>query len=68
MNGAMMRQKKVAIITGGGRGISLGLAVDGLGIAIVYNKHPDDALSVVNELQAIGCQVSAYQADVASRD
>lgn len=64
-----MSSSRVAIVTGGGRGIgrgiSLGLAADGLQIAIVYSQHPGEAASVAQAIQAQGGQAAAYQADVA---
>ncbi len=64
-----MKNKKVAIVTGGGRGIgkgiSLGLGEDGIGVAVVYHSRPEDAQNVVAELVANGVKAHFYKADVA---
>ena len=60
---------KVALITGGARGIgratALKLAQAGADIVIAYYNSSDEALKLVNEIQAMGCNALALQVDVA---
>lgn len=59
---------KVALITGGARGIgkacALKLASAGCDIAIVYYNSSDEALELVKEIEAIGPKAIALQANV----
>jgi 3-oxoacyl-[acyl-carrier protein] reductase len=59
---------KVALITGGGRGIgravSLALARAGCDLAVNYRERRDDADSAVRETQNLGRRAAAIQADV----
>lgn len=59
---------RVAIVTGGGRGIgrgiAIGLAEDGMNIAITYRKNGDAANETVGEIQALGRSAIALQGDV----
>jgi 3-oxoacyl-[acyl-carrier protein] reductase len=58
---------KVAIVTGGSRGIGAAiakrLASDGASVAITYTRGADAAASVVKEIQAAGGAAIAIQAD-----
>ncbi len=60
---------KVALITGGARGIgkatALKLAKNGADIAIVYYNSSDEAKILVEEIQNLGRQAIAIQANVA---
>ncbi|WP_432850456.1 SDR family oxidoreductase [Amycolatopsis sp. CA-161197] len=63
-------QDKVALVTGGsrgvGRGIALRLARDGADIAFSYVNSKDQAESLVDELTALGVRAKAFRADAAS--
>ncbi|MFH1842532.1 MAG: SDR family NAD(P)-dependent oxidoreductase [bacterium] len=61
---------KVAIVTGGSRGIgaavSLVLARQGCDVALTYHGRVDAANAVAGKVEALGCRALALQADVAS--
>jgi 3-oxoacyl-[acyl-carrier protein] reductase len=58
---------KIALITGGSRGIGAGiakrLAADGANVAITYTKGADAAVAVVKEIEGAGGKAIAIQAD-----
>jgi len=61
---------KIAIITGGSRGIgksaALNMARRGVGVILTYNSHPDEAEAVVSEIKNSGGKAAALKLDVAN--
>jgi len=59
---------RVALVSGGGRGIgraiALGLAADGLDVAINYRKDADSAAATVAEIEALGRRSAAFAGSV----
>jgi len=66
----MTLQGKVAIVTGGSRGIGAAiaerLAQDGADMAITYSKSPDAAEKLVAKIRATGRRAEAFKADGAN--
>src|ERR1700722_202878 len=60
---------KVAVVTGGSRGIGAAiakrLATDGASVAITYTKSADAAAAVIKEIEHAGGKAIAIQADAA---
>lgn len=65
-----MHSGKVAVVTGGGRGIgkstALELAGKGADVAIIYGSDEKSAAGTVEEILALGVRSKAYQCDVRS--
>jgi 3-oxoacyl-[acyl-carrier protein] reductase len=63
---------KVAVVTGGSRGIGAAiakrLATDGASVAITYTKGADAAASVIKEIERTGGKAIAIQADAADAE
>jgi NAD(P)-dependent dehydrogenase (short-subunit alcohol dehydrogenase family) len=63
---------KIALVTGGGRGIgkaiSLGFARAGAGVAVHYYRNPKSAEETVRQIKELGGQAEAVQADVSNQD
>jgi 3-oxoacyl-[acyl-carrier protein] reductase len=68
MADASLLANKVALITGGSRGIgravALELAARGAAVVVNYNKSPEAADNVVKKIQEAGGKAAAFQADV----
>ena len=64
----MASKNKIALITGGGRGIGLGisrsLAKEGLSLAICGQRSEEAVSKVLEELRASGVEVAYVQADI----
>jgi NAD(P)-dependent dehydrogenase (short-subunit alcohol dehydrogenase family) len=64
----MSSPQRIALITGGNRGIgrstALALAADGVDSVITYRSHADEAETVVAEIEALGHKAVALQLDV----
>jgi 3-oxoacyl-[acyl-carrier protein] reductase len=65
-------KQKVALVTGGSRGIGAAiakrLAADGASVAITYSKGADAAAAVVSEIEQAGGKALAIQADAADAE
>ncbi|MBU2550851.1 MAG: SDR family oxidoreductase [Proteobacteria bacterium] len=63
---------RVAVVTGGGRGVGRGVALTlaraGADVAILYRRRHESAAETRAELQALGRQAEAYHCDVSDRE
>src|ERR1700724_1425130 len=63
---------KVALVTGGSRGIGAGmvrrLAADGASVAFTYSSSPEKALELVREIESAGGKALALKADSGSAE
>jgi NAD(P)-dependent dehydrogenase (short-subunit alcohol dehydrogenase family) len=64
----MSLEGRVALVTGGGRGIgraiALGLAADGADVAVNYRRDEAAAIETVSEVEALGRRAVAYAASI----
>lgn len=67
-----MTEKKVAIVTGGSRGIGKACAIElakaGYDVAICYAGNEEAANATLNELKEFGVKANAYKFDVSSKE
>jgi len=68
MSSTLSLENKVALVTGGSRGIGRAIALEfaarGAAVVVNYNKSPEAAEEVVKQIQAAGLKAAAFQADV----
>lgn len=68
MSDALSLENKVAVVTGGSRGIgravALELAARGAAVVVNYHKSPDAANEVVKKIEEAGGKAATFQADV----
>jgi len=68
MTDTLSLENKVAVVTGGSRGIgravALELAARGAAVVVNYNSSPDAANEVVKQIQEAGGKAASFQADV----
>ena len=61
----MELKSKIALVTGGGRGLGkdmvLNLAKKGIDVVLTYNNKKDEALAVVGEIEKMGRKAAALQ-------
>lgn len=61
-------ENKVALVTGGSRGIGRAIALEfasrGAAVVVNYNKSPNEAEAVVNQIKEAGGKAASFQADV----
>ena len=66
------RQKRVALLTGGSRGIGLGiarqLAESGFDLALCGRRSGEEVATVVTELEALGADTAYFRADISESD
>jgi len=66
----MAQTNKIALVTGGSRGLgkdmALNIAKKGLDVLITYHSRKEEAQAVVDEIQKLGQKAAALQLDTAS--
>ncbi len=66
----MTNNNKIALVTGGSRGLgknmALSLAAKGINVILTYNSKKDEALAVVAEIEKTGQKAAALQLDTAN--
>jgi len=64
----MISNSKIALITGGSRGLgkemALRIAEKGLDVVLTYNSKQDEAQAVVQQIEALGQKAAAFQLNV----
>ncbi len=58
-------EEKVVIITGASKGISKVFTQNGANVAFTYSSFAESALTLKNELNALGIKYKAYKSNVA---
>ncbi|MCX6064394.1 MAG: 3-oxoacyl-[acyl-carrier-protein] reductase [Chloroflexi bacterium] len=70
MSDLLSLKDRVAVVTGGSRGIGRAIALElahrGAAVVVNFNKSPDAAEAVVNEIKAEGGKAASFQADVSN--
>lgn len=65
----METQNKIALVTGGSRGLgknaALKIAAKGIGVIVTYQSKKEEADATVNEIKQLGVQAAAIQLNVA---
>ncbi|QHW33308.1 SDR family oxidoreductase [Paenibacillus rhizovicinus] len=65
-------ERKVALVTGSGRGIGSGIALAfaraGYDVCVNYNRSAEGAEAVVQDIRAMGMRAEAVQADISTID
>jgi len=68
----MSLKGRVAMVTGGGRGIGKGIALalakDGADVAIIYRRDEDAAQQTAAEIKALGSKAAIFSADLTDFD
>ena len=68
MTDTLSLENKVAVVTGGSRGIGAAVALElasrGAAVVVNYNSSPDAANDVVKKIEEAGGKAAAFQADV----
>jgi 3-oxoacyl-[acyl-carrier protein] reductase len=68
MSDTLSLENKVAVVTGGSRGIGRAVALEfaarGAAVVVNYNQSPEAAEEVVKKIQEAGGKAAAFQADV----
>ena len=68
MSSILSLENKVALVTGGSRGIGRAIAMEfatrGAAVVVNYNKSPESAEEVVKKIQEACVKAAAFQADV----
>lgn len=63
----MSTENKIALVTGGSRGLGRNMAValakKGIDVVLTYNSNKEEAEKVVAEIQALGQKAAAFQLD-----
>jgi NAD(P)-dependent dehydrogenase (short-subunit alcohol dehydrogenase family) len=66
------KTQKIAVVTGGNRGLGrsevLALAASGVDVLLTYRSNPDEAATVVKEVEALGRQAVALRLDTTETD
>lgn len=65
-----MENKRIALVTGGSRGLgrdmAINLAKKGLNVVLTYNSRSDEALNVIAEIEKAGGKAAAVQLNTSS--